>query len=93
MDVTLVDSMGYELEMPTGFDDFSESARVANMSLSVNAIKNRVELHEAMKRFGFMPINSEWWHFNDPDVKKYSVMDIPLDYFEKKIKSEIEVQY
>ncbi len=92
VDITLVDAQGNELEMPTAFDDFSEKARVENMALSHKAIMNRSLLHEAMKRFGFLPIKSEWWHFNDPEAKKYSVMDIPLDYFETHLPQKSEAR-
>ncbi|MBC8181214.1 M15 family metallopeptidase [candidate division KSB1 bacterium] len=85
VDVTLVDLEGKELEMPTGFDDFSEKAHIKSTNISDEAKKNREILQEAMKRFGFNPILSEWWHFNDKDIKKYSVMDIPLNYFEAKM--------
>jgi len=81
VDVTLVDFDGNELEMPTGFDDFSQTAHIKSTNISNEAKKNREILQEAMKRFGFKPILSEWWHFNDENIKKYSVMDIPLNYF------------
>ena len=84
VDVTLVDLQGNELEMPTGFDDFSEKAHIKSQDVSAVAKRNRVILQQAMKKFGFKTINSEWWHFNDNDIKKYSVMDIPLDFFKTK---------
>ena len=88
VDVTLVDLKGNELKMPTAFDDFSEKAASDYPYTSPEAIKNRKILQEAMKRHGFQPISSEWWHFNDKDIKKYSVLDIPLDYFSRKKKEE-----
>lgn len=92
VDVTLVDMKGRELEMPTGFDDFSEKAHIKSTDISEEAQKNRQILQEAMKRFGFNPILSEWWHFNDKDIKKYSVLDVPLDIFKSKIdKQKMEV--
>jgi zinc D-Ala-D-Ala dipeptidase len=84
VDVTLVDLDGNELEMPTGFDDFSETAHIKCTNISDEAKKNRDVLQEAMKRFGFKPILSEWWHFNDKDIKKYPVINIPLNYFKTK---------
>jgi D-alanyl-D-alanine dipeptidase len=32
--------------------------------LSKDAYKNRLKLREIMKKAGFTPITSEWWHFN-----------------------------
>ena len=84
VDVTLVDLKGNELEMPTGFDDFSEKAHIKCENISEEAKKNRWILQKAMRRFGFKTINSEWWHFNDKDIKNYSVMDIPLDFFKTR---------
>lgn len=84
VDVTLVDANGNELEMPTEFDDFSERAAAEFSDVSATARKNRQLLQTAMKKHGFEPIRSEWWHFNDRDIKKYEVLDLPLDYFEKR---------
>jgi D-alanyl-D-alanine dipeptidase len=83
VDVTLVDLEGNELEMPTGFDDFSEKARSAYPNVSEQAKQNRTILQDAMKAQGFLTISSEWWHFNDRDCKKYSILDIPLEKFIK----------
>ncbi len=84
VDVTLVDLQGNELEMPTGFDDFSDKAASANPNVTEKALKHRTILQQAMRGQGFETIRSEWWHFNDPDRKKYSVLDVPL----KKLKSK-----
>ena len=84
VDVTLVDLKGNELEMPTGFDDFTKNAHIECTNISEDAKKNRRVLQQAMIKYGFKTINSEWWHFNDKDIKKYSVMDIPLNYFKIK---------
>lgn len=78
VDVTLVDSQGNALEMPTGFDDFSEKAASAYPDVTEKALKHRTILQQAMRKQGFETIRSEWWHFNDPDRKKYSVLDVPL---------------
>jgi len=84
VDVTLVDSSGAELEMPTGFDDFTKKAASNYPNVTKEAFKNRKILQEAMKAHGFKTIKSEWWHFNDCNVKKYPVIDVPL----KKIVTE-----
>ena len=84
VDVTLVDSLGNELKMPTGFDDFTKKAASNYPYLPEEVLKNRTILQEAMKAQGFKTIRSEWWHFNDRDVKKYPVIDIPLEKFKTK---------
>ena len=79
VDVTLVDSLGYELEMPTLFDDFSEKASRDYEKASAEALENRRVLEEAMVAEGFIPLPTEWWHFDDPDWERFPILDIPLD--------------
>jgi D-alanyl-D-alanine dipeptidase len=83
VDVTLVDREGNELEMPTDFDDFSRKAGSRYSYVSESAKRNRTILQDAMRAQGFLTISSEWWHFNDKDCKKYSVLDVPLEKFIK----------
>lgn len=83
VDVTLVDSLGNEVEMPTKFDEFSARAGSNYPSVSPQALKHRKILQDAMRYYGFTTIKSEWWHFNDRDVKSYPVMDVPLREFVK----------
>ncbi|WP_068469027.1 M15 family metallopeptidase [Candidatus Protochlamydia phocaeensis] len=64
VDVTLVDSQGNELEMPTGFDDFTEQAHSHSKSISAGACQNRSLLQAAMKKEEFEPFAFEWWHFD-----------------------------
>ena len=81
VDVTLVDSNGIELEMPTDFDDFTEKAAQDYMNLSDEVINNRAILKSIMIKYGFKPIKSEWWHY---DLKNY--MDYPVvDYSSEEI--------
>lgn len=74
VDITLVDINGNEVEMPTGFDDFSGKAR-RGTKWSSKATKNVELLTEVMLKHGFTAIDSEWWHFDDVDAKKYEIMD------------------
>ena len=81
VDVTLVDMNGIELEMPTEFDSFSKKAGSYYQRLSENVLQNRKKLQNAMQRYGFKTISSEWWHFNDKNRKRYPILDIPLEEF------------
>lgn len=76
VDLTLVDSNGRELPMPTGFDDFTERAHRNYNGASAEAKKNRKILEDAMKKYGFIPLPTEWWHFDAPDWNKYAVLDV-----------------
>ena len=79
VDVTLVDENGNELEMPTGFDNFTEEASRNYTGMSEEAKNNMDYLTEVMIRNGFEPIQSEWWHFNDIEVSSYKLIDITLE--------------
>lgn len=79
VDVTLVDSGGRELEMPTGYDDFSESAHRGFAGASPAAAANRQLLESAMQRHGFTGLATEWWHFDAKSWKHYPVADVPLE--------------
>ncbi|OQX88736.1 D-alanyl-D-alanine dipeptidase [candidate division KSB1 bacterium 4484_87] len=84
VDVTLVDKDGKELEMPTGFDDFTEKAGSNYPNVSERAKKNRELLKKVMINHGFKPIKSEWWHFNDKNIHDYPVLDVPLNILKMK---------
>lgn len=78
VDLTIIDSLGNELEMPTAYDDFTEKASHSYMVLTEGAIKNRTLLKDVMTRHGFMPINSEWWHYDFRGWEQFDIMDEPL---------------
>jgi D-alanyl-D-alanine dipeptidase len=75
LDLTLVDRRGRELEMPTEFDDFSFRAAQGYGGASDRAKANRKLLREAMEEEGFTPNPAEWWHFDAPGWKSYSVQE------------------
>ncbi len=59
------------LDMGSSFDQFSKVAQprfhkelLKYKILSENQVKNRLLLKETMKKAGFYPILTEWWHFN-----------------------------
>ncbi len=79
VDVTLVDREGNELLMPTPFDDFNEKAYRSCQDLPAEAIVNRHLLEEAMQEQGFLPLPSEWWHFDDEEWDKYPLEDLSLE--------------
>jgi zinc D-Ala-D-Ala dipeptidase len=78
VDVTLVDSQGAELQMPTGFDDFSARAHRPNRDLPEQVIRHRSLLENLMKKAGFIPLAQEWWHFDDEKWSEFEVMDVPF---------------
>lgn len=78
VDITLVNlKTGKELVMPTAHDDFTPKAASDFSLLPPEILKNRTLLHEAMKKRGFSPLPSEWWHFDADGWEAY-----PLEDFE-----------
>lgn len=65
VDVTLVDSEGREVVMPTGFDDFSALADRDYSDCSAEAANNKEILEILMEKHGFSAYQKEWWHFSD----------------------------
>jgi len=78
VDVTLVDRQGNPVPMPTKHDDFSERARRDYTNLPAPALKNRQILEEAMSAEGFIPLPTEWWHFDDPNWASAPLLDQPF---------------
>jgi D-alanyl-D-alanine dipeptidase len=71
VDLTVTDPTGKPLDMGTGYDFFGELAYPSKEEvllqqgkLTQEQLDNRMILREAMRRAGFTPIESEWWHFN-----------------------------
>ncbi|MFI5203636.1 MAG: M15 family metallopeptidase [Flavobacteriales bacterium] len=71
VDLSLIDSLGNELDMGTAYDDTShvawpveEALWLEKGKLTKQQIQNRQVLRNAMYSHGFFGIQSEWWHFN-----------------------------
>lgn len=71
VDLTIVDSIGNELDMGAGYDDFREIAFpkfeqqfLNSGELTEQQVNNRKLLRKVMSSQGFRNIPSEWWHFN-----------------------------
>ena len=71
VDVTLADENGMELDMPTGFDDFTKRADRNYSDCTELQRTNALLLEELMIRYGFKPYAKEWWHYSD--TVKYEV--------------------
>jgi D-alanyl-D-alanine dipeptidase len=78
VDVTLVDSQGKELQMPTGFDDFSPKAHHHYQDLPDQAIRNRELLKGLMGKAGFIPLSEEWYHYDDEKWMQFNIIDLPF---------------
>jgi zinc D-Ala-D-Ala dipeptidase len=76
VDITLVNLDGSPVEMPTDFDTFDNTASINYTGCSEQAVANRKLLRTVMKNHGFEGIRCEWWHFNDTDAWKYTIVDV-----------------
>ena len=86
IDVTLVNSAGQELNMPTGFDDFTVLADRDYSDCSEAAANNATFLETLMQQNGFEGYENEWWHFSDTDeypVEKVLDPDVIGLYYAK----------
>jgi D-alanyl-D-alanine dipeptidase len=84
VDVSLVDSRGSELPMPTAFDDFTERAHRDAAGIPPQARRNSLILEHAMVRRGFIPYPFEWWHFDYRGWEKQPPLDVPLEELGRK---------
>ncbi len=74
IDLTLCHQDGTDLDMGTGFDDFSFYSH-HDFFISAEANRNRFILLGVMYRAGFVPIKTEWWHYQLPNTKDYPIID------------------
>ena len=77
VDVTLIDDVGHEIDMGSGFDEMSERSHpalhaqhLAGGMLQAGQVAQRELLLAAMQQGGYRGIGTEWWHFDcgDRDV-------------------------
>lgn len=65
LDVTLVDANGREVEMPSGFDEFSSFGDRDYSDCTNAAAENAQLLEDIMTKYGFKGLQTEWWHYTD----------------------------
>ena len=73
VDLTLVDAGGAELEMGTGFDDFTPRAHHADPTVPALAQRNRALLLGIMTAAGWDFYRNEWWHYQLFNARRYPV--------------------
>jgi len=86
VDLSILDNKGNELDMGTSFDYLGDLAQprmeqkfLRQGKLTPLQIKNRLLLRQTMIEAGFIPLLTEWWHFNglpgDQVKKKYKILE------------------
>jgi len=74
IDVTLVAGDGSELEMGTGFDDFTPLSHHGSTAISSEAQRNRFVLLGLMSAAGWDFYGNEWWHYQLFDSRRYPLL-------------------
>jgi len=84
VDLTIFDiNTQKELDMGTGFDNFTDSAHHTFTQLRESVLKNRKLLKEIMERNGFKALETEWWHYSWIKPEGFEVLDIPFKKLKK----------
>jgi D-alanyl-D-alanine dipeptidase len=79
VDLTIIDlKTRRELDMGTGFDNFTDTAHHTFTGLSPAVLENRKLLRETMEKHGFNKLETEWWHYFWPNDRNYEVLDLPF---------------
>lgn len=55
------------IDMGTGFDCFSELSHTESDQVNVQQRLNRLALKSSMEKYGFINLESEWWHYTLKD--------------------------
>jgi zinc D-Ala-D-Ala dipeptidase len=87
VDLTLINlKTGEELDMGTGFDNFSDTAHHAFNNLAVVILQNRLLLKNIMEQNGFKALDTEWWHYSLPNAKDFELLNVSFAAIGKMIK-------
>jgi len=79
-DISLFElSTGREVEMPSGYDEFTERAYPTYAGGSAEARARRDLLRQAMEAVGFTVYHAEWWHFDYKDWREYPILNLPFE--------------
>ncbi len=84
VDLTIINlNDGSELNMGTGFDNFTDSAHQDFRNLPADILNNRKLLKQTMEKYGFKALSTEWWHYSWPNDRNYEVLDLEFKKLRK----------
>ena len=75
VDITLVNSNNIELDMGTGFDEFSRLSYHGCLDITKEAYKNRLMLLGIMTDAGWDFFRNEWWHYQLYNSKNFPIVN------------------
>ncbi|MFO7869489.1 MAG: M15 family metallopeptidase [Bacteroidales bacterium] len=76
VDARLLYKNGDTVPMGTEFDHFGEKAAHSYTHLPDSILQNRKTLKNAMERFGFQHLRTEWWHYSYHKARSYPIAQI-----------------
>ena len=80
VDLSLVElKSGAEVQMPSGYDEFSERAFPTYAGGTPESRALRELLRNAMESEGFTVYQAEWWHFDFNEWRQYRIMNTPFE--------------
>ena len=84
VDLTIIQlDTGKEIDMGTGFDNFSDTAHHSFKGLSPAVLHNRQLLKTLMEKYGFVSLETEWWHYSLPNAREYELLDLDFKKLQK----------
>ena len=84
VDLTIINlKSGEELNMGTGFDNFTDTAHQDFTHLPEEILQNRNLLKSTMEKYGFKAFDTEWWHYFLANGDRFEVLDIKFKKLKK----------
>jgi D-alanyl-D-alanine dipeptidase len=84
VDLTIINlKTGEELNMGTGFDNFTDTAHHTFTNLPEEVLQNRNLLKSTMEKYGFKLFETEWWHYFFANGDRFEVLDIDFRKLKK----------
>lgn len=86
VDLTIISlQTGRELDMGTGFDNFTDTAHHSFTRLPDTVLQNRTLLKSLMEKNGFRALDTEWWHYSWPESNRFEILDFDF----KKLRKDL----
>jgi D-alanyl-D-alanine dipeptidase len=86
VDLTVINlKTNEELNMGTGFDNFTDTAHQTFTHLSEEVLQNRHLLRSTMEKYGFVMFETEWWHYFLANGDRFEVLDIDFKKLKKNL--------
>jgi D-alanyl-D-alanine dipeptidase len=89
VDLSIFDlKTGELIDMPSGYDEFTERASPNYTGGTPKQTANRELLRKLMEDEGFTVNPNEWWHFDYKNWQDYAIYDISFEEAGREVKSK-----